>query len=379
MRNRDSKTHLEAEQFMARALRLARKGMGRTEPNPMVGSVVVRRGNVVGQGYHRAVGKPHAEVEAIKSAGRKARNADLFVTLEPCNHYGRTPPCTQAIREAGIKRVFYGMADPNPDVTGGGAAALRAAGLEVVGPVLEERCRRLNEVYLTNVTLHRPFVFLKLALSLDGRIATRAGQSRWITSEASRRRVHKLRDRVSAIMVGIGTVLADNPSLTTRLPGRQGRDPIRVVVDSALKTPENAALFNPLSAAKVIIGCRKGAPAAERARLEKKGALVIPTSGSTRVDLKHLLSRLYGFGITSILLEGGAELAWSALEAGVVDRCLFFYAPIIIGGKAARMGVGGTGIDRLEEAPKLKDVETLRVGPDILVSGRVQYQGSEED
>jgi diaminohydroxyphosphoribosylaminopyrimidine deaminase/5-amino-6-(5-phosphoribosylamino)uracil reductase len=271
------------------------------------------------------------------------------------------------------------MADPNPDVTGGGAAALRAAGLEVVGPVLEERCRRLNEVYLTNVTLHRPFVFLKLALSLDGRIATRAGQSRWITSEASRRRVHKLRDRVSAIMVGIGTVLADNPSLTTRLPGRQGRDPIRVVVDSALKTPENAALFNPLSAAKVIIGCRKGAPAAERARLEKKGALVIPTSGSTRVDLKHLLSRLYGFGITSILLEGGAELAWSALEAGVVDRCLFFYAPIIIGGKAARMGVGGTGIDRLEEAPKLKDVETLRVGPDILVSGRVQYQGSEED
>jgi len=364
---------------MARALRLARKGMGRTEPNPMVGSVVVRRGNVVGQGYHRAVGKPHAEVEAIKSAGRKARNADLFVTLEPCNHYGRTPPCTQAIREAGIKRVFYGMADPNPDVTGGGAAALRAAGLEVVGPVLEERCRRLNEVYLTNVTLHRPFVFLKLALSLDGRIATRAGQSRWITSEASRRRVHKLRDRVSAIMVGIGTVLADNPSLTTRLPGRQGRDPIRVVVDSALKTPENAALFNPLSAAKVIIGCRKGAPAAERARLEKKGALVIPTSGSTRVDLKHLLSRLYGFGITSILLEGGAELAWSALEAGVVDRCLFFYAPIIIGGKAARMGVGGTGIDRLEEAPKLKDVETLRVGPDILVSGRVQYQGSEED
>lgn len=379
MRNRDSKTHLEAEQFMARALRIARKGMGRTEPNPMVGSVVVRRGNVVGQGYHRAVGKPHAEVEAIKSAGRKARNADLFVTLEPCNHYGRTPPCTQAIREAGIKRVFYGMADPNPDVTGGGAAALRAAGLEVVGPVLEERCRRLNEVYLTNVTLHRPFVFLKLALSLDGRIATRAGQSRWITSEASRRRVHKLRDRVSAIMVGIGTVLADNPSLTTRLPGRQGRDPIRVVVDSALKTPENAALFNPLSAAKVIIGCRKGAPAAERARLEKKGALVIPTSGSTRVDLKHLLSRLYGFGITSILLEGGAELAWSALEAGVVDRCLFFYAPIIIGGKAARMGVGGTGIDRLEEAPKLKDVETLRVGPDILVSGRVQYQGSEED
>ena len=364
---------------MARALRLARKGMGRTEPNPMVGSVVVRRGNVVGQGYHRAVGKPHAEVEAIKSAGRKARNADLFVTLDPCNHYGRTPPCTQAIREAGIKRVFYCMADPNPDVTGGGAAALRAAGLEVVGPVLEERCRRLNEVYLTNVTLHRPFVFLKLALSLDGRIATRAGQSRWITSEASRRRVHKLRDRVSAIMVGIGTVLADNPSLTTRLPGRQGRDPIRVVVDSALKTPENAALFNPLSAAKVIIGCRKGAPAAERARLEKKGALVIPTSGSTRVDLKHLLSRLYGFGITSILLEGGAELAWSALEAGVVDRCLFFYAPIIIGGKAARMGVGGTGIDRLEEAPKLKDVETLRVGPDILVSGRVQYQGSEED
>lgn len=373
MRNTHSRTSLEIEQFMARALSLARRGIGRTDPNPMVGAVIVTGARIVGQGYHRAAGEPHAEVEAIRNAGRKARGSDLFVTLEPCNHYGRTPPCTRAIQDAGITRVYYGMGDPNPDVAGGGADALRAAGVDVVGPVLEKPCRRLNEVYLTHVSLHRPFVFLKLALSLDGRIATRTGHSRWITSEASRRRVHRLRDRVSAVMVGIGTVLADDPSLTTRLTGKRRRDPIRIVVDSALKTPENAALFNPSSAAGVIIGCRKDPPAVARANLEKRGALIVPTSDAQRVDLKDLLSSLYGLGITSVLLEGGAELAWSALSAGVVDRCLFFYAPMVIGGTTARQGVGGMGIDRLEEAPRLVDVETSRIGRDILVSGRVQY------
>ena len=225
----------EAEKFMSLAVRLARRRLGRTTPNPEVGAVLVKDGRVVGQGYHRAAGEPHAEVEAIRAAGPHARGAELFVTLEPCNHHGRTPPCTDAIREAGIRKVWYGVDDPNPGVRGGGANTLREAGIEVVGHVHEKGCRRTNEVYLTNVTLRRPFVYLKLAMSLDGRIATRTGDSQWITSEKSRRRVHRLRDRVSAIAVGIGTVIADNPSLTTRLPRGRGHDPVRIVLDSNLE------------------------------------------------------------------------------------------------------------------------------------------------
>jgi len=338
-----------------------------------VGAVIVKRGRIVGQGYHRAVGRPHAEIEAIRDAGDQALGGELFVTLEPCNHHGRTPPCTNAIIEAGVEKVWYGMEDPNPGVEGGGAQALRAAGIDVVGPVLEDRCRRINEVFVTHITRRRPFVFLKLAMSLDGRIATRTGHSRWITSEASRRRVHKLRDRVSAIMVGIGTLLADNPSLTTRVPGKRGRDPIRIVADSALRTPSEAAVFNPSSDAGVIIACRKDPPRAGRARLENKGARIIPTTNDERVGLKELLSKLYSLEISSVLIEGGASLAWGALEEGIVDRCLFFYSPMIIGGETAPQGVAGKGIDRLEQAPRLVDVETSRIGPDLFVTGKVDY------
>lgn len=360
---------------MALALRLARRGLGRTAPNPAVGAVLVKDGKVVGKGYHRAAGEPHAEVEAIRSAGSEARGAELFVTLEPCNHHGRTPPCTDAIREAGISRVWYGMDDLNPGVRGGGARTLRDAGVEVIGHVIENRCRQINEVYLTNVTLHRPFVFLKLAMSLDGRIATKTGHSRWITCEESRRKVHRLRDRVSAIMVGIGTVIADNPSLTTRLPKGRGRDPIRIVVDSSLRTPPAAAIFNPASAAGVIIATRKDPPSAHKSDLEEQGAKVLRTKGSKQVDLTDLLGRLYDIGVTSVLIEGGATLAWGALDAGVVDRCLFFYAPIIVGGTSAPSGVGGAGISRLEEAPRLVTVKAFRVGSDVMIDGRVVYPG----
>lgn len=358
---------------MALALRLARRRLGRTSPNPVVGAVIARDGKVVGEGYHRAAGKPHAEVEAIRSAGSEARGAELFVTLEPCNHHGRTPPCTEAILEAGIKKVWYGMDDPNPGVRGGGAKTLREAGVEVVGHVLERRCHRANEVYVTNVTQLRPFVFLKLAMSLDGRIATRTGQSKWITSEASREKVHRLRDKVSAIMVGVQTVLSDNPYLTTRLPRGGGHDPIRVVADSNLRTPVDAAIFNPASRSGVIIATRKEPPKERRAELEKNGAKVIPTTGRERVNLPDLLLRLYRIGITSVLIEGGSELAWGALDARVVDRCQFFYAPMIIGGDFARPGIGGTGIGSLAEAPRLVDVEFRRMGPDMMLNGRVLY------
>jgi len=373
MKNKESAIPREAEKLMALALRLARRRLGRTSPNPVVGAVIVKDGKVVGEGYHRAAGKPHAEVEAIRSAGSDARGSELFVTLEPCNHHGRTPPCTEAILEAGIRKVWYGMDDPNPGVRGGGAKTLRDAGVEVVGHVLERRCLRANEVYVTNVTQRRPFVFLKLAMSLDGRIATRTGESQWITSDASREKVHRLRDKVSAIMVGIQTVLTDNPYLTTRLPRGGGHDPIRVVADSNLRTPLDAAIFNASSSSGVIIAACKEPPKERRAALEKRGAKVIPTAGRERVNLPDLLLRLYRIGITSVLIEGGSALAWGALDAQVVDRCQFFYAPIIIGGDSARSGIEGEGIGSLDEAPKLIDVEFRRMGPDMMLNGRVLY------
>ena len=368
-----SKIPPEAKKFMSLALKLARRRLGRTSPNPVVGAVIVKNGEVVGEGYHRAAGEPHAEVEAIRAAGSLARGAELFVTLEPCNHHGRTPPCTSAIMEAGISKVWYGIDDPNPGVRGGGARRLREAGIQVEGGVIENRCRRINEVYLTNVTLHRPFVFLKLAMSMDGRIATYTGHSQWITSDISRRKVHRLRDRVSAIMVGIGTVLADNPSLTTRLPSRRGQDPVRIVADSQLRTPLDSAIFSSSHRAGVIIATVQDPPGDQKRQMEKLGAKVIRTTGETKVDLRDLFLKLYRGGITSALIEGGAGLAWAALEARAVDRCLFFYAPMIVGGKDAPSGVEGAGVSRLEEAARLGDIQVSRVGPDILVNGRVLY------
>jgi len=373
MKAKQSGIPRDAEKFMSHALRLARRGLGRTAPNPAVGAVIVKNGKVVGEGYHRAAGEPHAEVEAIRAAGSDALGSELFVTLEPCNHHGRTPPCTEAILEAGIKKVWFGIHDPNPGVRGGGAKLLREAGVEVVGEVSEARCRKINEVYFTNVMDKRPFVYLKLAMSLDGRIATRTGDSRWITSVESRRKVHQLRNKVSAIMVGIGTVLADNPSLTTRLYNERGHDPVRIVVDSRLRTPADAKIFNLSSSAGVIIATQENPPSERRAELEKRGARVVPTTGKHRVNLSDLLPRLYQIGITSVLMEGGAGLAWSALQARVIDRCLFFYAPIIIGGASAPSGIEGDGINGLSEAPRLVDVRSLRVGPDMLVEGRACY------
>jgi diaminohydroxyphosphoribosylaminopyrimidine deaminase/5-amino-6-(5-phosphoribosylamino)uracil reductase len=364
---------------MSMALKLARRALGRTSPNPAVGAVLVKDGNVVGEGYHHAAGEPHAEVEAIKAAGSDARGAELFVTLEPCNHHGRTPPCTEAILEAGIKSVYYGMDDPNPAVTGGGAKTLEAAGVQIWGHVAENRCRRINEIYVTNVTMKRPFVFLKLAMSLDGRIATRTGHSQWITSEQSRRKVHRLRDKVSAIMVGIGTVLADDPALNTRLKGGRGRDPVRIVADSQLRTPLDARVFDSSTSAGVIVATKHNPPKDRLADLEKRGARILRTRGTDSVDLNDLLYRLYSIGVTSLLIEGGANLAWAALKAQVVDRCQFFYAPIIIGGASAPSGVEGLGISRLEEAPRLEDVRSFRIGPDILLEGRVVYPNTRND
>jgi diaminohydroxyphosphoribosylaminopyrimidine deaminase/5-amino-6-(5-phosphoribosylamino)uracil reductase len=352
------------QRHMKRAIALARKGLGRTSPNPVVGCVIVSHGQVVGEGWHRKAGTPHAEIHALAEAGPRARGADVYVTLEPCSHHGRTPPCADALVAAGVGRVVAGMTDPNPKVMGQGLARLQVAGIPVVTGLLEPECRRLNEPFIKHVTTGLPFVICKTAMTLDGRIATASGDSRWITGERSRRYVHRLRDRFDAIMVGVGTVLADDPLLTCRLPG--GRDPIRVVVDSRLRTPPSAQLLAPDSAAATLIATLPGNDAA-RCALDEAGAEIITCSqGSGFVDLHELLRKLGARGVQSVLLEGGGTLAGAFLRQGLIDRLLFFLAPKLVGGDGPGP-FAGAGVDRMAEANGLTISRVVRFGEDILV------------
>ncbi len=364
------------EHYMRIALAQARRGMGRVSPNPMVGAVVVRRGGIVGMGYHRRAGTPHAEVHALAQAGGKARNADLYVNLEPCSHFGRTPPCADAIIASRIKKVVIGMGDPNPLVSGRGMARLTKAGIQIVSGVLEEECRKLNEAYITHITRGVPFVILKVASSLDGKIATASGDSRGLTSPPSIRAVHRLRDRVDAILVGIGTVEADDPLLTTRLPGRPGKDPVRVIVDSRLRISPRARVFNPDSAAGVIIATTGRAPQAKKERLERIGGVSIITADGRdgRVDLRKLMRQLGKRGIGSLLIEGGTGISTSALESGIVDKIIFFYAPKIIGGRLSYGITAGEGAAAVDGALAVHHLAVKRSGEDILVEGYVHNQ-----
>jgi diaminohydroxyphosphoribosylaminopyrimidine deaminase/5-amino-6-(5-phosphoribosylamino)uracil reductase len=361
----------DLERYMQRALELARKGEGRTRPNPPVGAVVVREGDVVGEGFHPKAGEPHAEIFALRQAGEAARGADLYVTLEPCCHQGRTGPCTEAVLAAGIARVFVGTADPNPKVAGRGIERLRQAGLEVRIGVREAECRRLIAPFAKHVTTALPFVVLKSAVSLDGRTATVTGDSRWITGEESREEVHRLRDRLDAVMVGVGTVLRDDPRLTTRLP-EGGRDPLRIVVDSRLRLPEEAAVLNLESATPTIIATTPEGPEAKAARLEARGAQVLRVAGREgRVDLRELMRRLGEQGVQSVLLEGGSVLNAAALEAGIIDRVMIFVAPMLVGGSDAPGIFAGRGVAKIAEALRLVDVRVRRFGDDVLIEGEV--------
>ena len=356
--------------LMQVALDLAARGAGATAPNPMVGAVVVREGRIVGQGWHRRAGGPHAEVHALDEAGAEAAGATLYVTLEPCNHQGRTPPCTEKILTAGIRRVVVAMPDPNPGVAGGGARRLQDAGLQVETGLLAAAARRLNEAWIHFVRTGRPFVLLKCAATLDGRIATRSGDARWVTGAEARRRVHRLRSELDAILVGVGTVISDDPRLTCRLPDGGGRDPLRIVLDTRLRTPPGARLLALDSDAETLIVCGCQADAARRRRLEAAGAkvLVCETRGG-RVDPAALLAHLAREGVTSVLVEGGARVSGALLEARLVDRVMFFYAPKILGGDDGVPLCRGTGPARMRDALALGDVTVERVGPDILVSG----------
>jgi diaminohydroxyphosphoribosylaminopyrimidine deaminase/5-amino-6-(5-phosphoribosylamino)uracil reductase len=355
---------------MKLALRLAARGAGLVSPNPMVGAVVVRDGEVVGQGWHHRYGEPHAEVMALRAAGSLSRGATLYVTLEPCNHQGKTPPCTEAVLAAGVKRVVAATPDPNRTVSGGGAAYLRDKGIQVELGLLAEEVRCLNEAWFTWVETGLPLVIAKAACSLDGKIATRTGDSKWLTGEAARAFGHRLRHECDAILVGIGTVLADNPQLTSRRSRQHGRDPIRVVLDSRLRLPISAHLLHLSSPAPTWVACTAAAPAEKIQALKSLGAdvLVLPEKEG-RVALEPLLQELGCRQVQSLLVEGGAEVLGAFLDQRLVDKFYFFYAPKILGGKEAYPAVAGRGVANLSEAHQARDLSLRRLGPDLLVSG----------
>ncbi len=355
--------------YMKRALALAARG--RTSPNPQVGAVIVVGDAIVGEGWHRRCGAPHAEVEALRAAGPRAVGADLYVTLEPCNHHGRTPPCSDAVVTAGIRRVFIGFDDPDSDVAGGGGRRLVEAGIEVRRDIERERCERFYEAYLVHRRQRRPHVLIKAGMTLDGRVATRTGHSQWITGPPARRAVHRLRHRIDAIMVGKGTVIADDPQLTTRLPRGRGHDPIRVIVDTSAITPRDAKVIVHESESPTIIAHgSKGREAASR--LQRPGVEVLECATKRgRVDLRDLLHRLAERGIVTLLAEGGGELHWSLLSAGLADRAMLFVAPLIVGGRKSIPVVGGRGVATMNEAFALEDLETRRLGDDLVLEGRI--------
>jgi diaminohydroxyphosphoribosylaminopyrimidine deaminase/5-amino-6-(5-phosphoribosylamino)uracil reductase len=356
--------------YMKQALRLAAKGAGWVSPNPMVGAVVVKNDRVVGRGFHRAVGRPHAEVEALRIAKDAARGADLYVTLEPCNHHGRTPPCTEAILAAGVRRVIMATRDPNHRVAGGGAEFLTANGVEVRTGLLEAEARRLNEAWFHWMATGRPWVMAKAACSLDGKIATVGGESQWLTGEAARGYGHQLRHRVDAILVGIGTALADDPQLTPRLPRGKSKDPIRVVLDSRLRLPPSARMLQMDSNAPTWIATTSQAAGETIRALEDTGAqvLVAPTEGG-RVSLPALLELLGERQVQSLLVEGGAETLGSFFDQRLINQFFFFYAPKILGGQKAPSAVGGHGVTHLGKAHIARHLTVRRLGVDLLVSG----------
>jgi diaminohydroxyphosphoribosylaminopyrimidine deaminase/5-amino-6-(5-phosphoribosylamino)uracil reductase len=358
--------------FMQMALDLAVKGEGYTSPNPMVGAVVVKDGRVVGSGYHRKVGGAHAEVNAIDAAGKLAKGATLYVTLEPCNHAGRTPPCTRKILESGITKVVVAMRDPNRDVAGGGIEYLARQGIQVSTGICRDQARKLNESFIKFVGTRRPFVIAKCAATLDGRIATRSGDSKWITGEKSRQFVHRLRHAVDGILVGINTVRSDNPSLTTRLPDGQGKDPVRVILDTHLSISPDAKLLQQKSGAGTILVAGREITPAETKAFETERTRVIQTRLSNGlIDLNELMDQLGNMEITSLLIEGGSRVLASAFSAGIVDKVYFFYAPKILGGDDGIPICSGPGPDLMGDSIGVVDIAVHRFDDDVMIEGYI--------
>lgn len=364
-------------QYMLRALRLAEKGRGRTSPNPMVGAVIVSRGRVVGEGYHRAAGTPHAEILALEQAGHRAKGGTLYVTLEPCSHLNkRTPPCVPAIIRAGIARVVVAMIDPNPSVRGRGIAQMRRAGLAVTVGTGRRHAEHLNQAYSYWIRTKRPYVTLKAGMSLDGRIATASGESRWITGPQARADAHRLRAQVDAVAVGIGTVLKDDPALTVRRPPGfvklARRQPLRIVVDSKLRIPPTAKILSQQRRARTLVATTALASRSRRAALERRGVDVfVAPSENGRVRLSALLHQLGRRGITNLLVEGGSELNAGFLRAKLVNRVRFYLAPALLGGVQSISVIGGPSPRRLAQARPVRNVQVHHIGPDLVIEGEL--------
>lgn len=355
-------------QYMRTALDLAKRALGRTTPNPAVGAVIVKSGEIVATGYHQYAGADHAEVAALRKLAFSAAGCELYSTLEPCDHQGRTGPCTEAIVRSGVAKVIVGALDPNPIVSGRGIRKLLSGGIEVKQGVLEDECRTLNEAYNFAIVNKRPFVVMKAAVSLDGRIATNTGESRWISSEQSRRKGHELRDQLDAILVGIGTVLADDPALTTRLPG--ARNPVRVVLDSELQLPTGSVIAKTAKETRTLVCTTIEGSARKKKALEKLGAevLVLKKDKTGRVEIDSVLEAIYARELNSVLVEGGATVHGAFIDARRVNKMVLFMAPLVIGGEDAPLAIAGKGVAKLDEALRLERMRVEQVGPDLMIT-----------
>lgn len=357
--------------YMKSALTLAKKGLGKTSPNPVVGCVIVKNGLIIGKGWHKRAGGHHAEVHALEMAGDEARGADVFVTLEPCSHTGKTPPCCDALIRAGVKRVVAGMGDPNPQVNGNGLKALQLAGIETLCGVLEEECRAVNRPFLKFITTGLPYVTYKCAMTLDGKIASVTGDSRWISCEASRKIVHRMRAANDAIMVGVDTIITDNPQLNVRHV--KGADPLRIIVDSTLRTPESVTVLSAGMAQGTLIATTEENPKVHARYLKTGARLLVCSADNGKVNLSDLWSKLAGLGIHTLLLEGGSHLAGEALRLGLIDECVFFYAPKVIGSDGFSPFTI-TGFSDMSHSIFFHDLSIRRVGADIMVTARPESQ-----
>ena len=361
------------DKYMALAMELAEKGRGMVEPNPMVGAVLVKNGEIVGRGYHQIFGGAHAEIHAIHEGGTNCKDATLYVSMEPCAHYGKTSPCVDAIIKAGIKTVVAAVIDPNPITSGKGIQKLKEAGVEVVVGVMEVQAKRLNVPFFKLIQKGLPYVTVKWAMSIDGKIATHTGESRWITCEESRKYVHKIRGQMDGIVVGINTVMRDDPLLTCRIEG--GRNPKRIVVDSNAALPVNSRLLSTINEGEIIVAVGKNAQRYRIEKLEQLGCKIVQTQDvEGRVDLQELFRRLGEMELTNILVEGGSRIITSVIEGRLADRVMVFVAPVIIGGTGATSPVVGTGIEKMSEAAEINEVSIKRFSDDIVIEGILKYR-----
>ena len=362
--------NLPDELYMDRALTLAKLGEGFVNPNPMVGAVVVREGKIIGEGYHKAYGLPHAEVEALRNCGSGVEGAQLYVTLEPCCHIGKNPPCTQVIIESGIKKVVVGSLDPNPKVAGKGIQILKEHGIEVITGVLQKECEDLNKVFFHYIQKNEPYIIMKYAMTMDGKIATATGESKWITSQGARKRVHEDRHRYMGIMVGVGTILQDDPSLDCRYR-EGGDDPIRIICDTHLRTPITAKIVTTASQQTTIIGTSCKDREKWEPYIEAGCDILFLDKGEHGIDLRELVAKLGKRGIDSVLLEGGSTLNGSFLTAGLVNKVQCYIAPKIFGGQKAISPVGGVGIGLPKDCLRLSPPKIEVLGEDVLLESEV--------